>query len=84
MRFNLQSITKNLEDNEDIYAYANEAGLTVKFQADPEEAFSWLFYKSSTAPTQIQGRLVEAFVMAGLRAKGDASLFAENIKTLTV
>lgn len=84
MQFTLQSTTRNPKDNEEVYLYVGDDGSTVKFQADPDEPFAYLFYKSSTAPKKVQSKLVEAFIAQGFKQHSYAGGFDEAIKTLTV
>lgn len=83
MQFKLQATTINSNDNEEIYSYVGDDGSTVKFQAG-KEAFSYLFYKSSTASKKMQSKLVEAFIAQGFKQHSYAGGFREAIATLTV
>jgi len=83
MQFKLNARTVNPNDNEEIYHYVGEDGSTVKFQAG-KQAFTYLFYKSSTAPKKVQSKLVDAFINQGFKQHDYAGGFYEAIATLTV
>ena len=83
MQFKLNARTVNPNDNEEVYLYVGDDGSTVKFQAG-KAAFTYLFYKSSTASKKVQSKLVEAFIAQGFKQHSYAGGFYEAIATLTV
>lgn len=84
MKFKLIA-TSTAADGETVYLYEGENGNTIKFQADPNEAWCWLFYaKQTTANKKTQDRLITAFIQAGSTADGDETIFEDVIKELEV
>lgn len=84
MKFKLIE-TNTAADGETVYLYEGENGNTVKFQADPKEAWCWLFYaKQTTTNKKTQDRLITAFIQAGMTAGGGENPFDAAIQELEV
>jgi hypothetical protein len=76
--------TKN--GKEQVITYAQESNLekTIKFQADNNVAWQYLFYTSSTAPKTHWNKLINAYVDAGFEQHSFAGGFDEATKRLTI
>ena len=84
MQFVLESATRNPEDREVVYRYKAADGSIAVFQANPNAAFTYLFYPESTVDTRTQREIAEAFVTQGMRQHDEYASFAEAVQTLYV
>lgn len=77
--------TSTAKDGETVYLYEGEDKKTIKFQADPTEAWCWLFYKNSTTATKkTQDKLITAFIQAGSTAGNGEGAFEQAVSILEI